>query len=123
MEPRLTDADVAYVRAGFRSLEDLCRERGEDVERARALVRDRRLPAPSYVLPDGDEMVPADYFALVDEAGGHDRLRQEFDRRHRDAGGTEGELEDDWKGYLDGLYAVCMRSVSPETIVRKTQLV
>lgn len=119
----LTDADVAYVRANFRPLAELCRERGERLEKVQALVRDRRLPAPSYVLPDGSEMVPGDYFALVDEVGGPERLRQEFDRRHRAAGGVADGLEEDWQGYIDGVYGICLRSVSPETIVRKSQLV
>jgi hypothetical protein len=68
-------------------------------------------------------MVPNDYFALVDDAGGIHRLREEFDRRHRAAGGAANDLEEDWQGYLDGLYAVCLRRVTPETIVRKTELV
>jgi hypothetical protein len=120
---RLSDADVAYVRANFRSLAELCRERGEPLEEVQALVRDRRLPAASYILPDGSEMVPADYFALVDEVGGPERLRQEFERRHRAAGGAAKELEVDWQGYIDGVYGICLRSVSPEAIVRKGELV
>src|SRR4029453_2689329 len=66
----LTAADVAYVRANFRPLAEVCAERGEQVEQVRALIRTKRLPAPSYLLPDGTEMVPADYFAFADEAGG-----------------------------------------------------
>jgi Family of unknown function (DUF6058) len=120
---RLSDADVAYVRLGFRPLTEVCRDHGERLDEVQRLIRDRRLPAPSYVLPDGSEMVPADYFALVDEAGGPERLREEFERRHRAAGGAVAELEEDWQGYLDGLYAVCLRSVTPETIVRKSELV
>ena len=102
---------------------ELCRERGERLERAQKLVRERRLPAPSYVLPDGTEMVPDDYFALVDEVGGPKRLRPEFERRYRAAGGPADELYADWQGYIDGVYGICLRSVSPETIVRKSQLV
>jgi hypothetical protein len=119
---RLSDADLAYVRANFRPLAEVCAERGQQVERVQALIVAHLLPAPSYVLPDGTEMVPADHFALVDEAGGHEGLREEFERRHRAAGGPSGELEDDWQGYIDGIYGICLRSVSPETIVRKSQL-
>lgn len=119
----LTDADVAYIRDNFRALADLCRDRGQDFETVKALVRERRLPAPSYLLHDGTEMVPADYFALVDRAGGPDQLRREFERRYRAAGGASDELEDDWHGYLDGVYGICLRSVSPESIVRKSHLV
>jgi hypothetical protein len=119
----LSDADVAYVRANFRPLAELCRERGERLVRAQKLVRERLLPAPSYFLPDGTEMVPDDYFALLDEVGGPKRLRSEFERRYLAAGGAADELNADWQGYIDGVYGICLRSVSPETIVRKSQLV
>lgn len=101
----------------------MCADHGDRLETIEGLIGERRLPAPSYVLPDGTGMVPADYFALVDEAGGVEQLRDEFERRHREAGGPPGELDADWVGYIDGIYAVCLRSVSPESIVRKEQLV
>lgn len=119
----LTDADIHYIRENYRPLAEVCAEHGDRLDAVEALIRERRLPAPSYVLPDGTGMVPDDYFALVDEAGGPERLRAEFERRHREAGGPPGELEADWEGYIDGIYAVCLRSVSPERIVRKEQLV
>src|SRR5919201_1886600 len=119
----LSDADIAYIHANYRPLAEVCHEHGERLEAVEQLIRERRLPAPSYVLPDGTGMVPADYFALVDEAGGVAGLREEFERRHREAGGPPGELDADWEGYIDGIYAVCLRSVSPERIVRKEQLV
>ena len=65
----LTDADTAYVWANFVPLEQLAGERGESLADVRALVQGESLPRPSYVLDDGTEMVPADYFALADEAG------------------------------------------------------
>jgi Family of unknown function (DUF6058) len=119
----LSEADIAYIRTNYRPLAEVCDEHGDRLETIEELIRARRLPAPSYVLPDGTGMVPADYFALVDEAGGVERLRAEFERRHREAGGPPGELDADWEGYIDGIYAVCLRSVSPESIVRKEQLV
>jgi hypothetical protein len=119
----LTDADIHYIRENYRPLAEVCAEHGDRLEAVEALIREGRLPAPSYVLPDGTGMVPEDYFSLVDEAGGPQRLRGEFERRHREAGGPPGELEADWEGYIDGIYAVCLRSVSPERIVRKEQLV
>jgi hypothetical protein len=118
-----SEADLDYIRANYRSLGQLCLERGEGAEGVRMLIRDGQLPAPSYVLPDGSDMVPEDYFLLVDEAGGPGRLRQEFERRYAAAGGGASELEDDWDGYLGGVYGVCLRRVSPETIVRKSGLV
>jgi hypothetical protein len=116
-------ADIEYVRANYRTLDEICSEHGREAEEIRALIRDEALPAASYVLPDGTEMVPDDYFQLVDEAGGPTRLRDEFERRHKAAGGPTSELQEDWDGYISGLYAVCLRHVSPETIVRKGQLV
>jgi hypothetical protein len=116
-------ADIAYVLANYRPLDELCSEHGRQAEEIRALIRHKALPAASYVLPDGTEMMPDDYFQLVDEVGGTRRLRQEFERRHEAAGGPANELQEDWDGYLSGLYAVCLRRVSPETIVRKGQLV
>jgi hypothetical protein len=118
-----SDADLEYIRTNYRPLADVCGAHGERLETIEKLIQERRLPGPSYVLPDGTGMVPADYFALVDEAGGPARLREEFERRHREAGGSPGELAADWDGYIDGLYGVCLRSVSPESIVRKEQLV
>jgi hypothetical protein len=122
-EDEFSDADLDYIRANYRSLAQLCLERGEETEEVRALIRDGVLPAPSYVLPDGSEVVPEDYFLLVDEAGGPSLLRQEFERRYAAAGGVASELEDEWHGYIGGIYGVCLRHVSPETIVRKRELV
>jgi hypothetical protein len=101
---KLSERDVEYVRTGYIPL-------GQAVEDA---IARGRLPRPSYVLPDRTAMVPADYFGLVD-------IRPAFEERYRAAGGRE--LEEDWEGYLSGLYGVCLREVTPETIVRKGQLV
>ena len=119
----LSDADEIYIRENYFTLEELCTGRPETLEAVRKLIRDRLLPARAYVLDDGTEMFPADYFVLVDQAGGHEVLRRHFDSRHRRAGGDPAELEEDWDGYLSGVYSVCLRQVSPETMVRKTQLV
>jgi hypothetical protein len=90
----------------------------------RELIRRGLLPRPSYVLDDGAEMVPRNYFALADAAGGAERLHGEFERRYRAvAGANLGELAEDWEGYLSGVYGVCLREVTPETIVRKGILV
>ena len=121
--PALTEADVRYVRANYFTLEELCAERDETLEEVRELIARGGLPAPSYVLDDGTEMFPADYFVLVDQAGGPDELRLEFEQRYRAAGGSPAELEEDWQGYMDGTYGICLRQVVPETMVRKTQLV
>ena len=78
------------------------------------------LPLPSYLLADGTPMVPADYLEPVAWAGGHDRLRPWFlDHWPADAQDT---AEEEWAAYLSGQY-VCLRSVTPVTIRRKTALV
>ena len=73
-----TAADLAYLRADYLTLEQVCAERPESPEEIRALIAKGRLPKPSYVLDDGTEMFPADYFRFVDEAGGPDALRPRF---------------------------------------------
>src|SRR5919198_1639160 len=58
---------------------------------------------------------------FVDDAGGVDRLPRHFASRHRVAGGST--LDPDWQAYLDGIWGICLRDVTPETIVRKNTLV
>jgi hypothetical protein len=118
---KLTQADIAYVRANYRTLEELCEGRAESSDEVRELIAARRLPQPSYMLPDGTGMFPADYFRLFDEAGGLDGLREQFAARHRAAEGRD--LDQDWAMYLDGTWGICLRDVTPETIVRKNTLV
>jgi len=118
---RLTQADIAYVRANYRTLEELCEGRRESPDQVGELIAARRLPQPSYVFPDGTGMFPADYFRLIDEAGGVDGLREQFAARHRAAEGRD--LDQDWEMYLDGTWGICLRDVTPETIVRKNTLV
>jgi len=115
----LTAADIAYVRAGFAPLDELSHGRGDDPAAVRALVARGLLPQPSYVLPDGTEMVPRDYFALADEAGGAEALPAAFAGRCAAAGLDAAE---EWDGYLSGVYGVCLRAVTPETIAAKGRL-
>ena len=115
------------MRDGFVELESLCATRDQDAEAVRLAIAEGRLPAPSYVLADGAQMVPADYFALVDEVGGVDRLRDAFLDRYAAAALRESaplaSPEEEWEGYLSGLYGVCLKQVTPETVVRKSALV
>lgn len=115
--PSMSSRDLLYVRNEFATLPEVCAGRRETPELVRELIRARRLPAPSYVLADGSEMVPADYFSLVDEAGGVDGLEAHFRARHKGE-----DVDRDWAAYLDGTYGVCLRRVTPENIVRKGQL-
>jgi Family of unknown function (DUF6058) len=113
----MTAADVAYVRANYLTLDEACAGRSETPDEVRTLIALGELPQPSYVLPDGTEMVPGDYFDLAD-AG-----RQDFARRFLAAGGATADLEEEWQGYLSGAYGVCLKEQSPENIVQKDRLV
>ena len=99
----LTPEDVAYITANFVPLTD---------EAVRAEIAAGRLPKPAYVLDDGTEMVAPDHLALAERAGGVEALRDWFEAR------APGE----WEDYLSGEYAVCLRTVSPENIRRKAEL-
>ena len=76
-----------------------------------------QLPQPSYVLPDGTEMVPADYFDIAD-AG-----REAFERQFLAAGGSPDGVDAEWDGYMSGAYGVCLKEQTPANIVRKDALV
>ena len=117
----MTEADLAYISSNYLTLEQLSDGRAESPHELRSLIAARRLPEPSYVLPDGTGMFPADYFRLVDEAGGVDGLREHFAARHRAVDGKD--VDQDWEMYLDGTWGICLRDVTPETIVRKNTLV
>lgn len=113
----MTAADVAYVEANYVSLEEACAGRAETPEQVRTLAAAGKLPQPSYVLPDGTEMVPADYFVIAD-AG-----REAFEREFLAAGGSPDEVLEEWDGYLSGAYGVCLNLQTPANIVRKEALV
>ncbi|WP_405637014.1 DUF6058 family natural product biosynthesis protein [Streptomyces sp. NBC_00117] len=113
----MTDADDAYVSMQFVSLEELCAVHGRDSDAVRRLMLGQRLPLPGYVRSDGAEMVPADLFALADEAGGLDQLEAWFTAHWADP--VTGKAE--WNAYLSGQY-VCLHSVTPASIQRKDYL-
>jgi hypothetical protein len=123
----LSDADVEYIRSGFVELDELSRRTSRDPESVRAEIAAGRLPRASYVLDDGAEMVPADFFALADEAGGPDELHARFLERYERAAATDpagaDDPEEEWQAYLSGEYGVCLKQVTPEGIVRKGALI
>lgn len=123
----LSAADVEYIRAGFVDLDELCRRTSRDAAAVRADIEAGLLPGASYVLDDGTEMVPPDYFVLVDDAGGVDRLHDAFVQRLQRAAAADPEppsdAEEEWQAYLSGEYGVCLKHVTPENIVRKGALV
>jgi hypothetical protein len=113
----MTAADVAYVEANYVALDQACAGRAETPDEVRALVAAGKLPRPSYVLPDGAEMVPADYFVLAD-AG-----REAFEREFLAAGGSPDDVEAEWDFYLSGDYGVCLKEQTAANFVRKEALV
>src|SRR5918911_4348480 len=113
-----TAADLEYVRRHFVTLEDACAGRPETPEQVRTLAFRRALPGPAYVTPDGTEYVAPDYFALADAAGGAEQLEEWFVSHFEPSEGRE-----QWDAYVTGIYAVCLREVTPATIARKSALV
>ncbi|MCX5122093.1 DUF6058 family natural product biosynthesis protein [Micromonospora sp. NBC_00362] len=122
-EPTLSSSDLAYLSAEYRTLEQLCASRDEMPGHVRELIAAGRLPQATYVLPDGVELYPPDYFALVDDAGGVDELFDHFRSRYAAA---SRDLPDDanetWQGYLSGEFGICLWSLTPEAMAEKTRL-
>jgi hypothetical protein len=127
--PPLGDQDVAYVTRDFLTLERACAGRPETPDQLRRLMAEGRLPRPTYLLPDGTEMVPPDYFELADAAGGVDALPGWFARQlgaalaERGMDASPAHIEEEWSAYLAGEYGVCLRRVSPDSIAEKARLV
>jgi Family of unknown function (DUF6058) len=123
---RLSEADIAYVRDNYVTLDELCSGRPETSEQVEQLIEQGQLPQPTYVLEDGTGFFPRDYFRLADEAGGPAELRASFAARWRAArraARANDALEEDWNVYLAGVWGICLCDVTPETIVRKNDLV
>jgi hypothetical protein len=118
-----TESDLQYIAAEYRTLDQLCAGRSETPDQVRSLIADGRLPAPTYVPPDGVPRFPPDYFALVDEAGSVPALPARFRERHLAVSGDAAEADEDWAGYLSGQYGICLWEVTPEAMVRKTRLI
>jgi hypothetical protein len=115
-------SDLTYIAAEYRTMAELCAGRSTGAAQVEALVDAGRLPAATYVLPSGERRYPPDYFALVDEFG-VEALADGFRERFLAAGGTPDEAEDDWQDYLSGGFGVCLRAVTPESMVAKTRLI
>ncbi|GAA1960629.1 DUF6058 family natural product biosynthesis protein [Kitasatospora viridis] len=117
-EHPMTAADDAYVDAYFVPLERVAAERGEPADAVRKEMLGGRLPLPGYLRSDGTEMVPADLFALADEAGGLAELADWFRAQWSDPALAAEEYE----SYLSGQY-VCLYQVHPRTMQRKDALI
>ena len=114
----MTAEDDAYVSAWYVALEELAAAESVDADELRRLMLANRLPLPSYIRSDGTQMVAHDLLELLREAGGADRLRAWFASRWD----SPEEAVIEWDDYLSGKY-VCLRSVRPENMKRKNQLV
>jgi hypothetical protein len=125
-EPRFTPADLAYIQAEYRTLDELCADRPQTPGQIRDLIAQGRIPRPTYVLPDGTQMFPPDYFALIDAAGDTGSLPGYFAARYRAAAALTGLAGDDtgetWEDYLSGIFGVCLRQVRPEAMALKARL-
>jgi Family of unknown function (DUF6058) len=125
--PLLSNGDLAYVRADFLPLREIARREQIDAEQLSAWIESGRLPRPSYLLPDGTPVFPADLLALVRSAGGLDPLPRHFAQRTELAARMlnvgANTRESDWEDYLSGEYGICLRQVTPETLVLKEVLV
>jgi uncharacterized protein DUF6058 len=123
----LSHRDIRYVLTEYRSLTELCTGREQTPAEVESLIAAGTLPAATYVLPSGDPRFPPDYFALVDEAGGVDRLPERFRARYLAAAAgvptAEADAAEDWAGYLSGQFGVCLWSVTPESMVEKNRLI
>lgn len=122
---RLAELDERYIRTAFVPLDELASRRHQAVDAVRADIAAGRLPQPAYRLDDGTDMVPPDYFALVDAAGLVDALPRWFSDRYRAAArklnlpADELAAEEQWQDYISGGYLVCLNHATPETIAEK----
>jgi len=125
--PPLADEDFDYVCAAYFPLEEIARREQVELRHLVHWIEAGQLPRPSYLLPDGTPVFPPDLLALVRSAGGVDALPEHFARRTELAARLLGfganTREADWEDYLSGEYGICLRQVTPETLVLKEALV
>lgn len=118
-------ADLPYLMSTFVPLDTLAQAHGHDPAEVRRAISDRLLPGIPYVLEDGTEMVAPDYFELAHLAGSFDALPDWFASAYERAAvryPEAGTAAEQWEEYLKGIYAVCLRAVTPASIVAKGQL-
>lgn len=114
--------DIQYVRTNYLTLGELCRDRGVDEHLVRQQIAAGQVPRATYVLADGTEYFPAEYFDQVVDRDG-------FAARVRAAAQTYGMTFDDssidelHETLLEGTFGVCLKRALPEEIVRKQYLV
>jgi hypothetical protein len=112
MHPDLSQQDIAYVTATFRTQ--------TDAERHAAAAG--LAPQPSYVLPDGRGMVPASPDPDLAQASDPGDLHRRFLTRWIAGGGDPENADSELTAWLNGGYGVCLRSPAPESILAKAGL-
>ncbi len=99
------------VRAGQLPAAQRGLSRARSARRRRADVGRERADSRGHIPPAGRnrEDGSADYFELVEQAGGPEKLGAEFARRVA-CWWSVDDLDDVWRSYLSGVFAVCLRS-------------
>jgi len=92
---RLAQLDDHYIRSAFVPLDQLAALRPGGAAAARREIAASRLPQPAYRLDDGTDVVPDDYFTLVDAAGSVDALPAWFQAQYAAAARPMGLPVDD----------------------------
>ena len=125
--PVLTRPDSRVRVLQLQPLEEIARREQVDPEKLAGWIDAGHLPRPAYLLPDGTPVFPPDLLDLVRSAGDLDALPHHFARRTelvaRLLGVGASTREADWEDYLSGEYGICLRQVTPETLVLKEALV
>jgi hypothetical protein len=114
----MTAEDDAYVSSWYVRLEELAASSDLDPDELRRLMLANRLPLPSYIRSDGAQMVARDLLVLLEEAGGAEQLPEWFASQWD----SPAQAVTEWDDYLSGKY-VCLRSVTPQNMRRKNELV
>jgi hypothetical protein len=125
--PPLAGEDLDYVRGSYLPLVEVARREQVELRQLARWIDAGQLPRPAYLLPDGTAAFPPDLLDLVRSAGSVDALPEHFSRRTELAARLLGfganTREADWEDYLSGEYGICLRQVTPETLVLKEALV
>jgi hypothetical protein len=100
---------------------DVC---GPRLDEVRGWIAEGRYPPPL-----AGDLVPRDYLALVDDAGGIDQLRAHVEARYVITADMFGvlagpdELDDAWADFLRGDWLRDLVTATPEEVVRVARLV
>jgi hypothetical protein len=127
LHSQLTGEDLEYVGSSYLPLAEIARRERVELRQLGQWIEAARLPRPAYLMPDGTPVFPPDLLDLVRSAGSVDALPEHFARRTELAARLLGfganTREADWEDYLSGEYGICLRQVTPETLVLKEALV